>query len=250
MQPSFRSRLHNHEPLLGTLITLPSPEVAEIFGEAGLDWLFVDLEHSTLEPRDAQRILQAVAGRTDCILRVPLNDEIWIKKALDTGAAGVMVPQVNTCEDAQRAVRCSKYPPQGTRSVGMARAHGYGATFQEYIERANADTAVVIQIEHIRAVENIETILEAEGIDAILVGPYDLSASMNLIGQVDHAQVQSALACVRQACLAREMPFGIFTASPEKAQQYLAQGYTLVAVGSDTSMLAQAVKSTVKSLHP
>ena len=116
---------------MGTLITLSSLETAEIMAKAGFDWLFVDMEHSTLGPPQVQAILQCVGERADCILRVPLNDEIWIKKALDTGAAGILVPQVNTSEEARRAVRYSKYPLQGSRSVGMGRAHGYGAKSQE-----------------------------------------------------------------------------------------------------------------------
>jgi len=127
----FRTRLKRGDLLAGTLVSLPSPEIAEILAEAGFDWLFVDLEHSTLDVRSAQTVLQAVGGRVDCLLRVPLNDEIWIKKALDTGAAGIIVPQVNSADDARRAVRYSKYPPQGARSAGMARAHGYGALSQD-----------------------------------------------------------------------------------------------------------------------
>ena len=249
MKLSFQSRLHNREPLLGTIISIPSPEIAEIFADIGFDWLFIDLEHSSMGPYDALTLLQAVAGRVDCILRVPLNDEIWIKKVLDTGATGVMIPQVNTLEDAQRAVRYCKYPPQGVRSVGIARAHGYGVHFQEYIERANLDTVVIIQIEHIQAVENIETILKAEGIDGILIGPYDLSASMNLMGQVNHPDVHSALSHVRQACLDHKMPYGIFVLNSESARTYLLEGYSLVAVGGDASMLAQAAKSVVQTFH-
>jgi 2-dehydro-3-deoxyglucarate aldolase len=220
LNQSFRSRLRSMQTLLGTLITIPSPAVAEILSNAGFDWLFVDLEHSVMDIKDAETILQTVAGRVDCILRLPRNDEIWIKKGLDTGAAGIMIPQVNALEDAQRAVRCSKYPPQGTRSVGIARAHGYGTHFQEYIRHANDNTAVIVQIEHIQAVENIEQILSVEGIDAVFVGPYDLSASMNRMGELDHPEVLDALAHVRQACLDHKMPVGIFTLDSQKAQTY------------------------------
>ncbi|MCX6054278.1 MAG: aldolase/citrate lyase family protein [Chloroflexi bacterium] len=249
MNLSFRSRLQNCEPLLGTIISIPSPEIAEILAEVGFDWLFIDLEHSKMGPGDASTLLEAVAGRVDCIIRVPLNDEIWIKKVLDTGATGVLIPRVNTMEEAQRAVRYCKYPPQGTRSVGMSRAHGYGAHFQEYIERANIDTVVIIQIEHIQAVENIEMILKVEGIDGILIGPYDLSASMNLMGQLNHPDVQSAVSHIRQACLDHKIPYGIFTINIANARTFIAEGYSLIAVGGDTSMLAQAAKSAVQTFH-
>jgi 2-keto-3-deoxy-L-rhamnonate aldolase RhmA len=110
-RPCLRSRIGQPAPLLGTLLTLPSSEVAEILSAIGFDWLFVDLEHSALDTRAAQTLLQAIGQRCDCLLRLPLNDEIWIKKALDTGAAGIIVPQVNSAEEARRAVRFSKYPP-------------------------------------------------------------------------------------------------------------------------------------------
>jgi 2-dehydro-3-deoxyglucarate aldolase len=246
---SFRTRLKNRDLLIGTLITLPAPEIAEILAQAGFDWLFVDLEHSAMEPYHAQAILQAVAERLACVIRVPLNDEIWIKKALDTGAAGVMVPQVNRADDAVRALRYAKYPPQGTRSVGLSRAQGYGAGLQEYLARANADTAVIIQVEHIEAVDNLAAILEVDGIDAVLVGPYDLSASMGLIGQVEHPQVQAAIEKVRQACLARSMPLGIFAGAAERAKAYIKAGYSLIAASGDNLMLAESAREIVRNLQ-
>lgn len=244
----FRERLLSREKLVGTLLTLPSPEVAEILATAGLDWLFIDLEHTPLEPRDAQAILQAVGERAAGVIRVPLNDEIWIKKALDIGAAGVIIPLVNSVAEAQRAVRFCKYPPQGARSVGLARAQGYGADLPGYLARANRDTAVIVQIEHIEAVENIHEILALEGIDALLVGPYDLSASLGRMGAVEHPTVQAAITRVRDACLEQRMPLGIFAASAERTRAYLDQGYTLIAAGSDTLMLDRAARETVSAL--
>jgi 2-dehydro-3-deoxyglucarate aldolase len=247
MNPSFRTRLRSNEALIGTIISLPSPAIAEILVEAGFDWLFIDLEHSAMDAGDAQAILQAVAGRAGCMVRVPLNDEIWIKKALDAGADGIIVPQVNTMEEAQRAVRFSKYPPQGTRSVGIGRAHGYGGRFNEYVAQANGETVVMVQVEHVRAVENLEQILTVEGIDAVFIGPYDLSASMDLVGQLDHPQVQAALGRVREVCLAHKMPLAIFTVSAERVETYLGQGFTLIALSGDTLMLGEAARGAVDS---
>ena len=246
---AFRTRLLRGDLLTGTLVTLPSTEIAEILAEAGFDWLFVDLEHSTLDVRAAQSILQAVGGRVDCLLRVPLNDEIWIKKALDTGASGIIVPQVNSAADARRAVRCSKYPPQGGRSAGMARAHGYGARAREYFERANAGIALIVQAEHVEAVRNIEAILEVEGVDAVFIGPYDLSASLGKMGQVEDPDVQAAIERVRRACRERGTPLGIFAASGERARDYVADGYRLVAAGGDALLLAQSARQLARSLR-
>jgi 2-dehydro-3-deoxyglucarate aldolase len=245
-KPTFRSRLLAHECLLGTVVSLPNPAVSEILADAGFDWLFVDLEHSSMDPSDATGILQAAGSRVDCILRLPLNDEIWIKKGLDTGAAGVMIPQVSTPEDARRAVRWCKYPPQGARSVGASRAHGYGAHLQEYLDHANQDTAVIVQIETAEAVRNIHAILAVEGVDGVLIGPFDLSASLGLPGQVDHPSVLDAIAAVRAACLEQKAPFGIFTGVPARAKGYFEQGFTLVAASTDTLLLNQAARELVR----
>lgn len=249
MKPLFRNKLKQGDRLLGTLITLPTPEIAEIFARAGFDWLFIDMEHSTLDPREAQRLIQAAGERVDCILRVPLNDEIWIKKALDTGCTGLMIPQVNSLADAQRAVRFSKYPPQGTRSVGITRAHGFGASSQEYLANANEETVVIIQIEHKDAVMNLNEILTVEGIDAVFIGPYDLSSSMGLVGQLDHPEVKTAIEHVRQTCQKRGVPLGIFSTSTRGAAQYLQEGYRLIAVSSDILMLVNSAEEIIKSLQ-
>jgi len=249
MKESLRTRLKRGDLLAGTLVSLPAPEVAEILAEAGFDWLFIDMEHSQLDPPAAQVILQAVDYHIDCVLRVALNDEIWIKKALDTGASGVMVPQVNSAEDARRAVRFCKYPPQGSRSVGLFRAQGYGARLAEYLAEANQETAVIVQVEHIRAVGNVEAIIAVEGVDAVLVGPYDLSASMDHMGQVEHPEVQAAIQRVRQACQAQGMPLGIFAATAERARAYIQQGFRLVAVSGDTLMLGAAARDVLSKLR-
>jgi 2-dehydro-3-deoxyglucarate aldolase/4-hydroxy-2-oxoheptanedioate aldolase len=249
MQETLRTRLKRGDLLTGTLVSLPAPEVAEILAEAGFDWLFIDMEHSQLDTPAAQAILQAVDYRIDCVLRVPLNDEIWIKKALDSGASGVMVPQVNNAEDARRAVRFCKYPPQGSRSVGLSRAQGYGARLAEYLAEANRQTAVIVQVEHIQAVANVEAILAVEGVDVVLVGPYDLSASMDHIGQVEHPEVQAAIQRVRHTCQAQGMPLGIFAATAELAKSYIQEGYRMVAVSGDTLMLGSAARDILGKLR-
>jgi 2-dehydro-3-deoxyglucarate aldolase len=249
MKESFRTCLLRGDLLIGTLVSLPAPEVAEILAEAGFDWLFIDMEHSQLDPPAAQVILQAVDQRINCVLRVALNDEIWIKKALDTGASGVMIPQVNSAEDARQAVRFCKYPPQGGRSVGLWRAQGYGVRLAQYLAEANRQTAVIVQVEHIQAVNNLEAILAVEGIDAVLVGPYDLSASMDHMGQVEHPDVQAAIQRVRQACQSQGMPLGIFATTAERARAYIQEGYRLVAVGGDTLMLNNAARNLLAKLR-
>jgi 2-dehydro-3-deoxyglucarate aldolase len=248
MKTSFRSRLSKGDFLPGTFLCLSSPEIAEIMVEAGYKWLVIDLEHSPAGVKEAEVMLQAVGQQVDCVVRVPLNDEIWIKKVLDVGATNVMVPQVNTVEDARRAVRFCKYPPQGTRSVGMARVSTYGARLQPYLQHANEDSAVIIQIEHIQAVSNVEAILSVEGIDAVFIGPFDLSASMGLIGQVNHPDVQAAIETVRKSCQAHHVALGIFVSNAKKASEYARQGFSLVGISTDAVILGQAAKGVIADL--
>jgi 2-dehydro-3-deoxyglucarate aldolase/4-hydroxy-2-oxoheptanedioate aldolase len=248
MPTSFRSRLLAHEKLIGLLITLPSPEVAEICVNAGFDWLFLDMEHGLLDVPTVQRIAQAVGDRAACVVRVPSHDPVWITKVLDLGVDGLIVPQVNTAEEAAAVVRAAKYPPQGARSVGLARAHGYGATFAEYVRTANENTAIIIQTEHINAVQNIDSILEIPGLDAAFIGPFDLSASLNKTGQITDSEVQAAIDKVRTAAQSRRFPLGIFAPTLERAQQALADGYTLLAVSADISLLTTSAKQLRSAL--
>jgi 2-dehydro-3-deoxyglucarate aldolase len=241
------SRLRNRETLVGTIVTLSSPAVAELLSEAGFDWLFVDVEHSPLDWQAAQALLQAT--RCPCIVRVPLCDEISIKRALDIGAAGIIVPQVNSRAEAERVVRYAKYPPQGTRGVGIARAHGYGSRFQEYVSRANDEIAVIVQAEHIEAVNHIRDIASVAGIDAVLIGPYDLSTSMGKAGQVNDPAVLQAIARIITECDACNMPLGIFGMTPEAVKPYIQAGYSLIAVGVDTVLLANAASQIVQQLE-
>jgi 2-keto-3-deoxy-L-rhamnonate aldolase RhmA len=248
MEPSFKDKLIRHNLLIGTIITLPAPEIAEIFCAAGFDWLFVDLEHSAMTIRDVQVILQAAAPQTPCVIRVPSNDDVWIKKALDIGAAGIIVPNVRTTEEAQRAVQLCKYPPEGLRSVGVARAQGYGDKLQEYLLSANEDIAVIIQIEHIDAVGNIQNLINVPGIDSLFIGPYDLSASMGKIGQTTDTEVQNAISRVKQSAGQANIPLGIFGSTVEAVEPYIQSGYTLIAVGIDTLLLGTAAKDITASM--
>lgn len=242
----FAARLRAGETLLGSIIALPSAEVAEMFSRAGFDWLIIDTEHAPLDPLAAQGLLQA--ARCPCLVRVPVGEEAVIKKALDIGAAGVVVPLVNTAADAERIVRYCRYPPRGSRGVGMARAQGYGLDFQQYVDGANDSVIVMLQIEHIDAVNKIESIVRVPGVDALMIGPYDLSGTMGKLGQVNDPEVQKAMETVRRACAAAGMKLGVFTASAEAMKPYIKSGYTLPIAGLDLMLLSAAAKGVVQAL--
>lgn len=248
MQPGFRSRLKRRETLLGTMVTLASPSAAEILAGIGFDWLFVDGEHGPLETGDLLAILQAIGGRAASLVRVPEGNEASIKKVLDLGADGVIVPQVNTAEQAANVVRFARYAPLGARGVGLARAHGYGLTFQAYMDTANDQVSVVVQAEHARAVENIESIVQTPGVDAVLLGPYDLSASLGQTGKLDHPAVVAAIERVTSVCQAAGMPLGYFGVTAGAVKPFLGRGYTLIVAGVDTLLLGGAAKRMLAEL--
>src|SRR5262245_31993576 len=164
MTHEFRARLKRREKLVGTMVTLANASSAEVLASLGFDWLFVDAEHGPLETRELLGILQAVGDKAACIVRVSEPAELPIKKALDLGAHGIIVPQVNTAEQAADVVRFARYAPEGARGVGLARAHGYGLEFKEYVESANREIAVVVQAEHARGVDHIEAIDRKSGV--------------------------------------------------------------------------------------
>jgi 2-dehydro-3-deoxyglucarate aldolase len=249
MTTSLRERLRAGDTLIGTLVTLAAPEVAELLSSQGFDWLFADMEHGPLGVLDVQRILQAMAPGCYGIVRVPASGEVWIKRALDLGCAGIIVPQVNSARDAQQVVSWARYPPEGTRGVGIGRAHGYGMRFGEYVSRANQEIAVIVQAEHVEAVRHIAEIAAVPGVDAVLVGPYDLSGSMGKPGQVGDADVQAQIAHVRETCLAAGMPLGVFGVSADAVRPFMAEGYTLIAVGTDALFMGTAAAGTLAALR-
>ena len=247
MSLNFRDRLRKRDLLIGIILTLPAPELAEICADAGFDWLFLDMEHGQLDLKDVQRMCQAVGHRCPCLVRIPANEEAWIKRALDIGVSGLIVPQVKTAEETARAVAPSKYPPEGQRSVGITRAHRYGTQFQEYVNTANQETAIVIQVEHIDSVRNVDRIIEVPGCDAIFIGPYDLSASLGKTGQIGDPEVQQAIARVKSACAAKNFPAGIFVRDFKMARSAAEEGYSLLAVGMDITLFSAAARQVVDS---
>jgi 2-keto-3-deoxy-L-rhamnonate aldolase RhmA len=249
MKGDFRARLRRGDRLLGTIVTLPCPSVTEILCAIGFDWLFVDCEHGPLETADVLGILQAAGDRVACLVRVPQGSEVAIKKVLDLGADGVVVPQVNTAQQAREAVRFSRYAPQGARGVGLARSHGYGLAFQTYMETANDHVSVVVQAEHALAAENVESIVTVDGIDAVLLGPYDLSASLGQTGKLDHPAVVSAIEHITKVCQDARMPLGYFGVTAQAVKPLIERGYTLIVAGVDTLLLGAAAQRLLSELR-
>jgi 2-dehydro-3-deoxyglucarate aldolase/4-hydroxy-2-oxoheptanedioate aldolase len=244
----FRQRLRERAPLVGFLLTLPSPELAELCADEGFDWLFLDMEHGLLDCAATQRMLQAAGGRCPCLVRVPASDPLWIGKVLDLGADGLILPHIDTPQQASTAVRAAKYPPRGERGIGPGRGQGYGVRLADALVTANENTILVAQAEHVNAAACLGDILDVPGIDAILVGPFDLSGSMGKPGRVHDEDVQGAIRGIISACAARAMPTGILVLGAAGARKAIAQGISLVCAGVDTLLMSAGARDLISSI--
>jgi 2-dehydro-3-deoxyglucarate aldolase/4-hydroxy-2-oxoheptanedioate aldolase len=223
---------------LGTWVMSGSNAVAEAIGWAGFDFAVVDMEHSPIELPDVVRLLQALAP-TGCeaLVRVPWNDPVTVKRVLDAGARTLMFPMIQSAEEARAAVSATRYPPEGTRGLAVLhRASRYG-TVPGYLAGAGAEIGVVVQLETPEAIAAREEIMAVEGVDAIFVGPGDLSASMGHIGNVKAPEVQAALRETAAACAARGVACGIVGPDPATVRDYLDMGFSYVAIGSDLGLM-------------
>lgn len=226
------------------------PAIAEIMAGEGFDFLGVDMEHTATELSEFYHLALAVQG-TGCevLARLPECDASLAKRVLDLGAAGIIVPSVNTPALAAQSVAMAKFPPAGVRGASLCRATGYGKDFAGYYQRHNDEVVVVVMLEHIDAVNQADAILATPGIDAVLIGPYDLSTSMDLAGQLDHPKVQAAQQTILQACQRAGVPGGIHVVptAPEAVQQRIAEGFRFIACGLDTLFIREGCQRMLQA---
>jgi 2-dehydro-3-deoxyglucarate aldolase len=252
----LKEKIRNRQLTIGSWITIGNTAIAEIMARAGYDWLTVDMEHSSITVKDAQELIRVIelCGVTP-LVRVGHNQPNLIKRIMDSGAHGVIVPMVNSREDAEQAVASVKYPPLGFRGVGLARAQKYGADFEGYRQWNQRDSIVIVQVEHIKAVENLEAILSVEGVDGFIIGPYDLSGSLGVPGQFDHPEVKAALNQVRKVAHDRGALSGFHVIPPDLAEldKKIADGYLFIAQSLDILMLGEQCRAAgkhIKNLSP
>lgn len=249
---SIKEKMRGGVASIGTWTSIAHPSNAEILAMSGYDWVVIDTEHSAIDVSEVLRLLMAVErGGAVPLVRLAGIDPIQAKAVLDSGAAGLLVPMVNTREEAELAVRMSKYPPLGIRGAGLSRASGYGRTFEEYVKHANADSLLIVQIEHKDAVANIEEILSVPGIDGTFIGPYDLSMSLGIPGQLTHPEVVAAKKLVLEATLRRGLTAGIHLVHPRSAadecRAAVASGYRFIALGTDLLFLADGASALLSA---
>jgi len=234
----FRQRLKAGETLIGCWVSLGSPITTEVLGGAGFDWLLLDAEHA---PNDVLSLIPQLMALKDSpsapMVRPSCNDKVEIKRLLDAGFYNFLVPFVESVEQAQAAVAATRYPPQGVRGVSVSqRSNRYGEV-ADYFSTVNEQIVVVVQIETRAGVAAARESATVPGIDALFVGPSDLAAGYGHLGQPNHPEVQQAIASVQAAAAAADKPIGILSPAEADARRYLAQGMTLVAVGSDLGVL-------------
>lgn len=251
MSGKVKEKLRKKILTIGSWITLGHPSIAEIMAKSGFDWLTVDMEHSAITLDQAQQLIQIIelSGVTP-LVRVGENDPTLIKRVMDAGAHGVIVPMVNCKDDAINAVNAVKYPPIGTRGVGLARAQGYGLEFEKYREWVNKESIVIVQIEHIEAVNNLEEILDVDGVDGSIIGPYDLSGSLGYPGEFDRQEVKQALLRYEDICKKMNKPMGFHVVQPDSeiAISYKGKGYVFLAVGIDMLYLGIKSRDVIKQI--
>ncbi|MBT3509951.1 MAG: 2,4-dihydroxyhept-2-ene-1,7-dioic acid aldolase [Nitrospina sp.] len=236
----LKSKLENNILTVGSWITLAHPAIAEIMSRRGFDWVTVDLEHSVINIREAEELIRVIdlCGNTP-LVRLSSNDPVQIKRVMDAGSAGVILPMVRSLEDIDKAFSAIHYPSAGARGVGLARAQGYGVRFQEYKGWLEKNAVLIAQIENIDAVNNIESILSSDKVDGYLIGPYDLSASMGVPGDLDHPDVITAIKKIKHAGLSTKKPGGLHVVEPDpqKLDSLINDGFLFLAYSVDIRML-------------
>lgn len=247
----LKSKIAEHAPTLGSWITLAHPAIAEIMARAGFDWLVIDLEHSVITIGEAELLIRTIdAAGVAPLVRLTSNHPDQIKRVMDAGAAGVVVPMVKSRSDAEAAVAAVHYPPRGSRGVGLARAQGYGTAFDAYRDWLQREAIVIVQIEHIDAVNDLEAILTVDGVDGFIIGPYDLSASLGIPGQFSHPAVAGALDKIEQDARRLDKPggFHVVEPDPEALARHQINGYTFLAYSLDVRLLDVGCRSGLSAI--
>lgn len=254
MKPNrVKQLLQQNQAACGTWVSLCSPIAAEAIGLCGFDWLLIDMEHGAGDYQTLVSQLQAIAcaGESEPIVRVQWNDPVIVKRVLDAGARGVMIPGIKTAEEAKRAIASTKYPPQGFRGIASVRGGKFGLD-PGYLKEANDQILIYLQVETKEAVKDIDTILDVPGIDVCFIGPNDLSADLGHIGDLGHPETVAAIERVEKAAKARKIPLGTVSRGWDAAKALYDKGYLAVSVQSDVNFLISAARQAIDSFraHP
>ena len=244
LNKTLKEKLKRNELTIGSWITIGHPSIVEVLSNAKFDWLTVDMEHTSIDYSMAQLLISTIQfyGMA-ALVRVSKNDEVHIKRVLDAGADGVIVPMVNNATEAKKAVEYVKYPPIGKRGVGLYRAQKFGLNdgFEDYKRWLNDSSVVIAQIEHIDAINDIEDIISTPGIDGVIIGPYDLSGSLGVPGEFDNPKVVETIETFERVCKANNFPMGYHVIQPDSTQikQKIESGYNFLAFSTDSLFMGK-----------
>ena len=245
-----KETLEDGDNPLGTWISVGHPTVAEVAAGSDVEFLLVDMEHTTMSletVEDMARAVDAAGNETAMVVRVPWNDPVRLKRVVDIGVAGVMVPMVSTVEEATDLVEAIRYPPEGIRGIAGSRATDYGRNFEEYVTSANGSILTIAQIETEAGLENAADIAAVDGIDALFVGPADLSGSLDLFAQWHTDTFRDAMAAVVEAGAAADTPVGTLTTSVDDVSDRIDQGFDFLIAGKDTALLMDGIEAAAEA---
>lgn len=248
---NLKNKLREGKITFGSWITVGHPIISEIMANSGFEWLTIDMEHSAITLDVAQNLIRTVE-LSGCVplVRIRENNPVLIKQVMDAGAHGVIVPMVNTKLDAENAVKSVRYPPKGSRGVGLARAQEYGFNFEGYKERLDKDSIIIVQIEHVDAVKNLKDILSTDGVDGFIVGPYDISGSLGYPGNFNHPEFKKCIKEIMEVAKDTKKPAGFHVIPPDtkEVEEIIKLGYKFVAISLDTLFLGTLCKKVIGEL--
>lgn len=249
---ALKENLKKGHVTFGTWITLAHPGIAEILCKCSFDWLVIDMEHSAIGISEAQQIIQVISlsGKVP-LIRLSDQNPTLIKRVMDAGAAGVLVPNVRTVSEAKTVIAAVKYPPYGNRGVGLARAQGYGLDFETYKEWVNKGSIVILQIEHYEGVKNLKEILKLEGIDGIIIGPYDLSGSIGKVGKLNDSEVCKLVQDVIDTASNKKIALGYHVVQPDinEVKLRIKQGFNFLGYSLDTIVIGKTFSEHLKEIR-
>lgn len=236
---------------LGSWITIGHPSIAEVMCDAGFDWLCIDMEHSQIDINNLLNLIIAIQGRKlKAYVRVGSNDSSIIKKVLDSGADGIIIPQINNVDEAKRAINNVRYSPVGARGLGLARAQGYGFGLENYLKEKAKYIELIVQIEHYKGIENLHQILSLDGLDGSFLGPYDLSASIEVPGQFDSKKFKDLVVEYNQITskFSKKKGFHVVSKNIEDVTQKKSEGYDFLAFNFDVFFMGLSIREFLKKI--
>lgn len=240
MKSSLKIKLKNNSLTIGSWISIGHTSIAEIFANAGFDWVVIDLEHTTISIEQAGELIRVVdlAGSAP-LVRLTSIDPNQIKRVMDAGAHGIVVPSVNSSSDAELAVSSTRYGPDGIRGVGLGRAQGYGSNFNDYLEWQKNEPVVIVQIEHKDSLDHLEDIFSVSGVDGFLVGPYDLSCSMGIPGDFENPIFKQTMQQILDIAQKVGCPGGLHIVEPDedRLRELINDGFLIIPYSVDQRML-------------